>query len=112
MSRSFRTVLTAVAATASLACFAAPAMAQTGWQARHPARAEIDARLARQDARIRRAVETGRIDRRQAARLHRADERIRAEEQRLAAMHGGELTPRDRERLNREADDVSARIGR
>jgi hypothetical protein len=108
MSKPLRTLLTAVAATVSLACLAAPAMAQ----AAHPRIAEINARLDHQEARIRRAVETGRMNRRQAARLHRAVERLRDREERMAAMHGGHLTAGDQARLNREADELGRRIGR
>ena len=112
MSKSLRTVLTAAAAAVSLACLAGSAMAATPWQAEHPRRAEINARLARQQARIHRAVETGRITRAQAARLHRAGERIRAQEERMAARHGGHITAAEQAKLNREADYIGRQIGR
>ncbi|MGH8299049.1 MAG: hypothetical protein ACRES6_07165 [Steroidobacteraceae bacterium] len=112
MSRPFRTVLTALAAIISLACVAAPAMAQTAWQAQHPRRAQIDARLHDHDMRIDRELRTGQIGPRQAQRLHGADQRIRAQEQRMAAMHGGHITAREQARLNAEEDRLSHRIGR
>lgn len=112
MSKSFRTVLSAVAATVSLACVAGPAMAQTPWQAQHPRRAQVDARLRNQDMRIDRELRRGRIGPDQAQRLHGADQRIREQEQRMAAMHGGHITPREQARLNAEEDRVSHRIGR
>src|SRR5581483_1233564 len=59
MSKSIRTVLTAVAATVSLACLAAPAMADTPWQAQHPRREEVNNRLANQHARIHQEVREG-----------------------------------------------------
>ena len=111
MSKSFRTVLTAVAATASLACLAAPAMAQSAWAAQHPRRAQVDGRLRVQDARIDQEVRTGQIGPGQAHRLHAADQRIRAQEQQMAAMHGGHITAREQARLNAEEDRVSHRIG-
>lgn len=110
MSKSFRTVLTAVAGTVSLACLVAPALAGP-WQAAHPRRAQVDARLATQDARIDQELRTGQIGPGQAARLHGADRRIRAEEQRMAAMHGGHITRHEQARLNAEEDRVSHRIG-
>lgn len=112
MSKSFRAALTAAAAAVSLACLAAPAMAQTPWQARHPLRAQVDARLANQAARIDQGVRTGRIAPARAQRLHAADQRIRAEEQRMAARNGGHITKRQQARLNAEEDRVSQRIGK
>lgn len=111
MSKSIRTVLTAVAATVSLACLAAPAMAQSAWQAQHPRRAQVNARLRNQDARIDQEARTGQIGPAQAQRLHGADQRIRAQEQQMAAMHGGHITQREQAKLNREEDRVSHRIG-
>ena len=111
MSKSIRTVLTAVAATVSLACLAAPAMADTPWQARHPRREEVN-NQANQHGRIHREVKEGEMSHAQAARLHRADHRIRAQERRMAARHGGHLTHREQARLNREENHVSHRIGK
>ena len=112
MSKVFRTAFTAAAATVSLACLAAPAMAQSAWQANHPRRAQVDGRLATQDARIDQELRAGQIGPAQAARLHHADQRIRAQEQQMAAMHGGHITAREQARLNAEEDRVSHRIGR
>lgn len=112
MSKPFRTALTAVAAGVCLACLAAPAMAQSAWQIHHPRRAQVNGRLAIQDARIDQEVHTGQISPARAARLHEADQRIRAQEQQMAAMHGGHLTAREQARLNAEEDRVSQRIGR
>lgn len=111
MSQSFRTVLIAASAAVSLACLAGPAMAQTAWQAGHPRRAQVDARLVNQEARIDQEVKTGQIGPREAARLHAADQRIRAHEQQMAAMHGGHITKGEQARLNAEEDRVSHRIG-
>jgi hypothetical protein len=112
MSKSIRTVLTAVAATVSLACFAAPAIADTSWQAHHPRRVEVNGRLAHQDARIHREARDGQISRAKAARLHAADHRIRRQERRMASRHDSHLTRREDARLNREENRVSHRIGR
>jgi len=112
MSKTYRNAVTAVAAALSLACLAAPAMAQSAWQIHHPRRAQVNDRLAMQDARIDQEVRTGQISPAQAARLHGADERIRAQEQQMAAMHGGHITRREQARLNAEEDRLSHRIGR
>jgi len=111
MTKSIRTVLAATAATVSLACLAAPAMAQTPWQVQHPRRAQVDGRLRNQDARIDQEARTGQISPAQAARLHAADQRIRDQEQRMAARRGGHITQLQQAKLNREEDRVSHRIG-
>lgn len=112
MSKTIRTALTAVAATASLACLSAPAMADTGWQANHPRRVEVNSRLGNQNARIRQQVRSGEMSHAQAARLHRADHRIRTQERRMASRHNGHLTQHEQRRLNREENHVSRRIGK
>ncbi len=112
MSKPFRSVLTAVAATVSLACLAAPAMADTPWQAHHPRREQINNRLVDQNVRIHREVKEGEMSRAKAARLHRADHRIRMQERRMAARHGGHLTKGQQARLNRRENHVSRRIGK
>jgi hypothetical protein len=112
MSKPMRNILTAVAATLSLACVAVPAMADTPWQAQHPRREEVNSRLANQRGRIHQEVREGEMSHRQAARLHRTDHRIRMQERRMAARRGGHISPREQARLNREENHVSRRIGK
>lgn len=112
MSKSIRTVLTAVAATVSLACLAAPAMADTPWQAHHPRREQVNNRLGNQNARIHQEVKEGEMSPAKAARLHAADHRIRMQERRDAARNDGHITKREQARLNRRENRVSRRIGR
>jgi hypothetical protein len=112
MSKSIHTVLTAVAATVSLACLATPALADSGWQANHPRRVEVNSRLANQHARIHQEVRQGELSHAQAARLHQADHRIRTQERRMAARHDGHLTKHAQRRLNREENHVSRRLGK
>ena len=112
MSKSIRTVLTAVAATVSLACLAAPAMADTPWQAHHPRREQVNNRLENQNDRIHREVEEGEMSHAKAARLHRADHRIRMQERRMAARNGGHISRGEQARINREENHVSRRIGK
>jgi hypothetical protein len=111
MSKSIRTVLTAVAATVSLACLAAPAMADTPWQAHHPRREQVNNRLGNQNARIHQEVKEGEMSHAKAARLHAADHRIRTQERREAARNGGHITKGEQARLNRRENHVSHRIG-
>ena len=112
MSKSIRTVLTAVAATVSLACLAAPAMADTPWQAHHPRREQVNNRLGNQNARIHHEVKEGEMSHAKAARLHRADHRIRMQERRMAARNDGHITRGQQARINREESHVSRRIGK
>lgn len=112
MSKSIRTVLTAVAATVSLACLAAPAIADTSWQAAHPRREQVNNRLANQHGRIHQEVREGEMSHAKAARLHAADHRIRMQERHMAARNNGHITKRQRARLNREENRVSNRIGK
>ncbi len=111
MSKSIRTVLTAVAATVSLACLAAPAIADTAWQAHHPRREQVNNRLGNQNGRIHQEVREGEMSHAKAARLHHADHRIRVQERRIAARHGGHLTRHEQARINHEQSHVSHRIG-
>ena len=111
MSQSIRTIVTAVAATVALACFAAPAFADTPWQAHHPRRVEVNGRLANQNARIHQQVRSGQISRAKAARLHAADHRIRRQERHMASRHDSHLTRHEDAKLNREENRVSHRIG-
>ena len=86
--------------------------AQTHFDRTHPRRAEVNSRLARQDARIHHEVREGEMSRAKAARLHREDRSVRREEQRMAARDHGHLTARDRARLNHRENRISRRIGR
>jgi hypothetical protein len=111
MSQPIRRVLTALAATVSLACITAPAFADTPWQATHPRRVEVNSRLALQNARIHQQVRDGQMSRARAARLHAADHHIRMQERRMASRHDSHLTRREDVRLNREENRVSRHIG-
>ena len=87
------------------------ASAETRWQVNHPARVEVNHRLAIQNARIHEARRDGELNAGQAHRLHMADRRIRRQEQRFARHDGGHLTRAEQHRLNREENKVSNRIG-
>jgi hypothetical protein len=112
MLKQFRTFLTAAAAVVAIAGLSTPAQADTGWQAHHPRREQVNNRLLRQNRRIHREVKQGEMTRAQAARLHRADRRIRTQERRMAARRGGHITKGQQRRLNRKENRVSRRIGK
>ncbi len=90
---------------------ASAASADTPWQAKHPRREEVNARLKHQDVRIHQERREGEISAAKAHRLHLADRRIRAQERRDAAMHGSHLTKAEQHRLNKDENGVSHRIG-
>ena len=100
--------LAAVAATGTSSL----AHAETTWQQQHPRRAEVNARLANQDARIHNEVKTGQITRGQAAQLHHEDHQIRQEERLMASQDGGHITKPEQRVLNQQENQVSRQIGR
>ena len=105
-------ILTVIAIAALASGLGANASAETVWQKNHPARAEINHRLAHQDQRIKKEVREGEITHAQAAALHRKDRHIRREERSLASQRGGHLTGQEAHALNHQENAVSAQIGR
>jgi hypothetical protein len=87
------------------------ASAETPWQANHPARVEVNHRLANQAARISAERRSGEISARKAHRLRVADRHILRQERRMARMQGGHLTRAQVHRLNREENRAGGRIG-
>ena len=80
------------------------------WRANHPRRAEVNQRLANQNARIREGVADGRLTRGQAAQLHAEDHRMRQEERAMAAANGGHITKREQRVLNQQENATSRQI--
>ncbi|MBS1972925.1 MAG: hypothetical protein JST13_01135 [Bacteroidetes bacterium] len=78
----------------------------------HPRRAEVNGRLANQNARIHDKVEDGNMGRAEAAKLHSEDHAIRKEEQRMASRHDGHITRYEQRKLNRQENYVSRQIRR
>ncbi len=91
--------------------FASVTKAQDGsFDRNHPRRAEVNGRLANQNARIDNKVKDGDLSKAQAATLHHEDHAIRKEEQRDAAKHDGHITKHEQNKLNRQENHVSHRI--
>ena len=80
------------------------------WTHNHPWRAQVNSRLALQNARIHFARSTGQISAFQARKLHRDDRTMRREERLMASMHGGHLTKVEHRVLNRQENRISHRI--
>ena len=87
------------------------AQAETVWQAQHPRRTEVNARLANQNRRINQEVRTGQISRAKAAQLHHEDHQIRNEERAMASQDGGHITKAEQHVLNQQENHVSRQIG-
>jgi hypothetical protein len=88
------------------------ASADTGWQAHHPWREQVNHRLTRQSHRIAMERREGEITRGQARDLRVEDRGIRAQERFDASHHRSHLTRAEHRRLNREENGVSRQIGR
>jgi hypothetical protein len=99
------------AAFVALGLSATSASAETFWQAHHPRRAEVNARLDYQNFRINREVREGELSPWQARRLHREDFAIRHEERTMASFNHGHITSGERRALNHQENVMSRRIG-
>jgi hypothetical protein len=86
-------------------------IAAAGWAENHPRRAEVNGRLANQNARINQEVREGEIGRGQANALHAQDRFIRKEERFDASQNGGHITRAEQRALNQQENGVSRRIG-
>jgi hypothetical protein len=82
------------------------------WREHHPRRAEVNARLARQQALIHHEVREGDLTRAQGAQLSAQDRAIRLQEQSMASTQGGHLTRVQQRQLNREENAVRGQIPR
>jgi hypothetical protein len=102
--------ITLAAAALVTTCLASPALGGDSWQDNHPRRAEVNQRLANQNARIKDGVKDGQLTHAQASQLHAEDHAIRTEERGMAAEHGGHLTKGEQRQLNRQENRVSRQI--
>jgi homoaconitase/3-isopropylmalate dehydratase large subunit len=76
----------------------------------HPRRAEVNHRLAIQNARIHHGVKEGTITPQEATQLHAEDRSVRAEERADAAQHDGHITKAEQRDLNQDENAVSRDI--
>jgi hypothetical protein len=82
------------------------------WNEAHPRRAEVNGRLANQNARINQERREGEITAGQARALHAQDRFIRREERFEARQNGGHITRSEQRSLNQQENGVSREIGR
>lgn len=90
---------------------ASASAAATVWAQHHPRRAEVNHRLAVQDARIRDEVREGDLTKAQAQTLHAEDRAIRQQERFDASLNDGHITKAEQRALNQEENAVSKQIG-
>ena len=104
--------LIAALALAGLA-LPSPALALTKWQRNHPARTEVNGRIAHQQHRITNEVKSGEITHQQAQALRADDHAVRLQERADAAANGnhGHLTRAQAKALNGELNANSQAIG-
>ncbi len=76
----------------------------------HPRRAEVNHRLAAENARIRHGVKEGTITPKEAAQLHSEVHGVRVEERTDAAEHNGHITKAEQHQLNQDENAVSRDI--
>ena len=95
-----------------LALATASAASASPWGLHHPRRAEVNHRLAHQDARIDHDYRDGSISARQARTLHREDRTMRGQERFDAHFDGGHITRPEKRALNQEENGVSRQIYR
>jgi hypothetical protein len=88
----------------------ASGFAQSKFDETHPRRAEVNARLNNQNARVDNKVADGKMSRGEAARIHRQDHAIRREERRDAAANGGHITKAEQTHINHQENHVSREI--
>jgi hypothetical protein len=88
---------------------AAGAHAQTFDQT-HPRRAEVNGRLANQNARITQGVRDGQLSHAQAHQLRADDHAMRAEERADASVNGGHITRGEQRQINAQENANSRAI--
>ncbi len=111
MTRFSNTARVAVAALAlALGAGLTGASAET-WSQAHPRRAQVNGRLANQNARINKELKEGEINKGQARALHRQDRAVRQEERDMAGQNGGHITPGEQRVLNQQENGISREIG-
>jgi len=96
----------------SLAFGVASAASATTWSASHPRRAEVNARLAKQNKRIDTERKDGDITKAQAQDLHAEDRGVRADERFDASNDDGHITKAEDHTLNQDENAVSQQIGK
>jgi hypothetical protein len=110
--RLLRPLLLASAVLLAGSSFLSSAQAASGWAAAHPRRAEVNGRLANQNARINTERKDGQLTGAQAAHLHTEDHQVRQEERLMASQDGSHITRQEQRNLNQQENAISRQIGK
>jgi hypothetical protein len=105
-------IVAAALLATSLSAMAQTPPAAAQFDATHPRRAEVNARLANQNARIDQEKASGQISGAQAKQLHAQDHAIRTEERADAAVNGGHITKGEQRTINHQENQQSRDIGK
>lgn len=100
----------AAASIVALGLISTSVFAQNNFDATHPRRAEVNGRLANQNARVDNKVADGKMSPGEGAKIHAQDHAIRREERRDAAANGGHLTKAEQVHINHQENHVSREI--
>jgi len=111
MNTSTKLATLAMGLAVALAGATGASATTTTWKTHHPRRAEVNARLARQNHRITVQRREGELTGRQAHELRAEDRGVRNQERFYASRDGGHITKAEQHRLNREENGVSGQIG-
>lgn len=88
----------------------ANAFAESDRAKNHPCRHQVNQRLERQNRRINRKVNNGKMSQAEAGKLHQEDRNIRQEERYMASQHGGHITRQEQRTLNQQENKNSREI--
>lgn len=111
MNARFTKTTLIVGVSAVLAGLSGIASAQeSNFDATHPRRAEVNGRLANQNARVDNKVANGGMSKHEASKIHKEDHQIRQEERTMASHDDGHLTKADQRSLNQQENSVSRQI--
>ena len=106
-----KNVLLAAMALVMAGAAVTSASAETRFDRTHPARAEVNGRLVKENHRIVTERRDGEISKVKAIRLHRKAHMIRVQERHMAFRHGGHITRGEKLKLNHEENRLGRHIG-
>ena len=105
-----KNVLLAAMALVMAGAAVTSASAETRFDRTHPARAEVNGRVVKENHRITTERREGEISKVKAARLHRKAHLIQVRERHMAARHGGHITRGEKLKLNHEENRLGRKV--
>jgi hypothetical protein len=105
-----KTRLLTVAILLAALTFTSSSFAQSHFAQTHPRRAEVNRRLANQNARVRDKTADGKMSKAEAGKIHHEDHQVRKEERMMASQDHGHITKADKRALNQQENKISKQI--